>query len=62
MTPLPKYGFPGLKEGDFWCLCRGRWEEAFAAGVAPQIRLDATHASVLEYLDLDVLKSYAIED
>jgi uncharacterized protein (DUF2237 family) len=60
MSPLPEYGFPGLKEGDFWCLCRGRWEEAHAAGVAPRIRLEATHASVLEYIDLDVLKSYAI--
>lgn len=59
-TPFPEYGFPGLKAGDFWCLCRGRWEEAHAAGVAPRIRLEATHASVLEYIDLDVLKSYAI--
>ncbi|PXA04047.1 DUF2237 domain-containing protein [Coraliomargarita sinensis] len=59
-TPLPEYGFPGLEAGDFWCLCRSRWEEAHAEGVAPRIRLEATHASVLEYLDLDLLKSYAI--
>lgn len=57
---LPEYGFPGLKEGDFWCLCRGRWEEAHAAGLAPRIRLEATHASVLEYLDFDLLKSFAV--
>ena len=60
MTPMPEYRFPGLKPGDFWCLCRGRWEEAHEAGVAPNIRLEATHASVLEYVDLDILKSYAV--
>ena len=60
VTPIQEYGFPGLKEGDFWCLCRERWEEAHAAGVAPRIKLEATHASVLEYIDLDVLKSYAL--
>lgn len=60
ISPLPGYGFPGLKPGDFWCLCRARWEEAHAAGMAPRIRLESTHASVLEYLDLDLLKSYAI--
>ena len=60
MTPMPEYRFPGLKAGDFWCLCRGRWEEAREAGFAPKIRLEATHASVLEYLDLDLLKSHAV--
>lgn len=58
-TPVPEYHFPGLKAGDFWCLCLGRWVEAHEAGVAPRIRLEATHASVLEFVDLDVLKSYA---
>ncbi|MFO8027467.1 MAG: DUF2237 domain-containing protein [Opitutales bacterium] len=61
ISPLLESGFPGLKAGDFWCLCRGRWEEAHAAGVAPRIRLEATHASVLEYIDLDLLKRFAIE-
>ncbi|MEO0508735.1 MAG: DUF2237 domain-containing protein [Verrucomicrobiota bacterium] len=60
VTPIPEYSFPGLKAGDFWCLCRSRWEEAHAAGVAPRIRLEATHASVLEYIDLDILRSYAV--
>ena len=22
-TPMPEYGFPGLKPGDRWCLCAG---------------------------------------
>lgn len=60
VTPMPQYQFPGLKPGDFWCLCMGRWQEAFEAGVAPKIKLEATHASVLEFVDLDVLRAYAV--
>ena len=59
-TPAPAYQFPGLKPGDFWCLCLGRWLQAHAAGVAPPVRLESTHLSVIEFVDLDVLKSYAV--
>ena len=24
-TPMPAYGFPGLKPGDRWCLCVDKW-------------------------------------
>ena len=27
-TPRPEFNFPGLKEGDRWCLCAMRWQEA----------------------------------
>jgi uncharacterized protein (DUF2237 family) len=57
---VPDMGFPGLKPGDYWCLCLARWIEAHQAGLAPPIRLEATHTSVLEFIDLDVLKGYAI--
>lgn len=60
-TPIPVYNFPGLKEGDFWCLCVLRWKEALKAGKAPKIKLEATHAKSLEFVDLNVLKQYAIE-
>ena len=33
-TPMPEYGFSGLKPGDQWCLCASRWQEAFLAGKA----------------------------
>jgi uncharacterized protein (DUF2237 family) len=59
-TPMPAFQFPGLKPGDFWCLCLGRWIEAHKAGVAPKLKLEATHASVLEYLDLEMLQTFKV--
>ncbi|MGE9269264.1 MAG: DUF2237 family protein [Verrucomicrobiales bacterium] len=58
-TPHPEYGFPGLKPGDRWCLCLSRWQEACRFGCAPPVVLDATHASVVEFLDLDTLRKQA---
>jgi uncharacterized protein (DUF2237 family) len=46
-TPQPEVGFPGLKPGDRWCLCAGRWREALDAGVAPPVVLSATHEEAL---------------
>jgi uncharacterized protein (DUF2237 family) len=60
-TPRPQFNFPGLKPGDRWCLCAQRWTEALDAGVAPQVVLEATHMSALEFADLDDLKAHAIE-
>lgn len=60
ITPHPQYGFPGLKPGDHWCLCATRWQEAYEAGVAPPVKLAATHISTLEFVDLEALKSHAI--
>ncbi|HEX9996092.1 MAG TPA: DUF2237 domain-containing protein [Abditibacterium sp.] len=58
-TPMPQYGFPGLNEGDRWCLCVLRWKEALDAGVAPQVVLEATHLSALEWVNLADLKNHA---
>lgn len=60
LTPMPEYDFPGLKAGDAWCLCMGRWMEALEAGCAPKIKLEACHISVLEFVDLEILKAYAV--
>ncbi|MGH9896899.1 MAG: DUF2237 family protein [bacterium] len=57
-TPLP--GFPGLKAGDFWCLCASRWVQALQAGSAPRVRLEATHAATLEFASRADLERYAI--
>lgn len=59
-TPAPEYGFPGLKPGDQWCLCASRWKEAFDAGVAPSVVLEATHISMLEFATLEELQAHAL--
>ncbi len=60
-TPHPEFGFPGLVDGDRWCLCAPRWQEALDFGAAPRVILAATEASALEFVDLDDLKQYAID-
>ena len=60
-TPRPEYGFAGLKLGDHWCLCAGRWEQARQAGAAPNVVLAATNMASLNICDLDQLKSLAID-
>lgn len=57
ITPLPQYNFPGLKAGDCWCLCASRWKEAYDAGVAPPVNLNATHEKALEFATLHELES-----
>ena len=58
-TPRPEFGFPGLRAGDRWCLCVGRWREALAAGVAPPVVLEATHEESLAVVTLDDLERHA---
>ncbi|MFT5527376.1 MAG: hypothetical protein ACI9G1_003297 [Pirellulaceae bacterium] len=60
-TPIPAYGFAGLQPGDQWCLCVKRWQEAFEAGMAPQVVLESTHISTLEFVDLEDLQEHAFE-
>ena len=59
MTPRPAFQFPGLKAGDRWCVCLGRWVEALEAGFAPPVVLEATHASACEFIDRSVLEEHA---
>lgn len=60
-TPNPLYGFPGLKPGDRWCLCAGRWQEAWENGAAPPVILAATHQAVLnDIITLERLKGHAL--
>ena len=60
-TPAPHYGFSGLQNGDRWCLCATRWQEAFAAGCAPNVVLEATHVASLEWVSLADLKAHAAD-
>ncbi len=59
-APRPAAGFAGLRPGDRWCLCADRWAEAHAAGFAPPVVLEATHARTLEWVDLDDLRRHAV--
>jgi uncharacterized protein len=59
-TPRPESGFRGLRAGDRWCLCVGRWREALAAGVAPPVVLAATHEETLAVVTLDDLERHAL--
>ena len=49
-----------LKKGDYWCLCLSRWIQAYNANCAPKVKLDATHASVLEFVELSKLKEFEV--
>ena len=60
-TPVPEYGFAGLKPGDQLCLCAARWQEAYQAGFAPKVVLLSTHERALEVCDFIALKAHAID-
>jgi uncharacterized protein (DUF2237 family) len=47
-TPMPQYGFDGLKPGDRWCVCAARW------------LLEATHENTLKFIPFDLLIQYAV--
>jgi len=59
-TPMPQYGFDGLKPGDRWCVCASRWLEVQKAGAACPIVLEATHEDTLKIVPFELLIQYAI--
>jgi len=60
-TPRPEFNFPGLQEGDQWCLCAERWLQAHEAGYAPRVFLRRTNVKTLDVVGLDILKPYALD-
>jgi len=56
----PNENFPGLKDGDKWCLCALRWSQAMKDGKAPPLNLNATNKKTLEYVNKDTLKKYEL--
>ena len=60
-TPIPAYGFPGLKGGDRWCLCASRWKQAHEAGQAPRVYVQSTHEAALRIIPLEVLTAMAAD-
>ncbi|GAB3220590.1 DUF2237 domain-containing protein [Algoriphagus aestuariicola] len=60
-TPRPEFGFPGLQPGDKWCLCASRWMEAYRAGFAPLVFLEATEEGSLNIIPMELLVSHALK-
>ena len=54
-TPVPEFGFTGLKAGDKWCLCALRWKEALINNVAPKLILEATNEKTLSVIKMEDL-------
>lgn len=60
-TPAPEFGFPGLKPGNKWCVCAGRWKEALDAGYASPVILEATSEAALKYVSRSILEEYGAD-
>jgi len=60
-TPMPAYGFVGLKPGDQWCLCAGRFLQAHDEGCAPKVDMSATHQRALEIVPIEALQANALD-
>ena len=61
ITPHPEFDFPGLKDGDSWCVCAETYAQSIKAGTACKIFLKKTNYKTLEIISLDDLKKYAID-
>ena len=60
-TPRPEFNFPGLKEGEGWCLCAERWVEAYEVSMAPKLYIKRTNLRTLDIVPLEILKKFAID-
>ena len=61
ITPREEFNFPGLMDGDRWCLCVDRWIEAYQNECAPRLVLEATNVDVLKKIDIEILKKFALD-
>ena len=55
-----QYGFPGLRDGDQWCVCAASWRQAFKAGKACPVVLESTHQAALRIVPLEELMAHAL--
>ena len=60
-TPIPQFGFEGLKPGNTWCLCAARWLEAYNDGMAPRVHLTRTHKRTLDIVPYELLRQFAAD-
>ena len=60
-TPIPEYGFPGLKPGDRWAVCAGRWQQAIDDGVPTGVVLAATNEAAALYASVESLIANSVD-
>ena len=60
-TPVPEYGFPGLKPGDRWAVCAGRWQQAINDGVPTGVVLAATNEATAPYVSIEALLANSMD-
>ena len=61
ITPHPEFGFPGLKNGDRWCVCASWVATAIEEGKGCHIYLKKTHQNTLKFISIEELKKHAID-
>ena len=61
ITPHPEYGFPGLKDGDNWCVCAAWYARALEENVACSIYLKKTNIKTLDLIPIEKLKKFALD-
>ena len=60
-TPMSQHNFAGVKAGESWCLSGVRFAQSIKDGMAPHIFIHSTHQAILQLVDLETLKSLAID-
>jgi len=60
-TPRPEFGFAGLKPGDRWGVCAGRWLQAYADGVKAPVVMKATNQAALSVVPMQALAECAAD-
>ena len=61
ITPHPEFGFPGLKDGDNWCVCASWVAIDLEAGVGCYLKKKKTHVNTLKLVPIETLKKFAID-
>ena len=61
ITPHPEFGFPGLKEGDCWCICATWYARAIEEDAACSVYLKKTNIKTLELIPIEKLKKFAVD-
>ena len=61
ITPKSEFDFPGLVEGDRWCVCADRWLSAYNYSCAAPVILQSTNLDAIKIIDLKILKKFALD-